>query len=197
MQTLCPEAPTLFVSTSGWPTVPFLRICGPAPEDRSPESAHSESPCLRNSPHQLGFLRERRVCLSLVIIDLFLPNCAFNLNSLGCRQKIWGWDSRKFVISYISLVMWGNMGSGGRGADEWAGKSEYRNWGSFAWKRLVWRGLKRVMKKCQRICRTQWTCHSVGHQVPQAKSTATQTCHHTFVVNHCFQHSLWFKVSQI
>lgn len=42
-------------------------------------------------PTSSGFWEEGElVCLSLIIIDLLLPNWALNLDSLGCRQEIWG-----------------------------------------------------------------------------------------------------------
>lgn len=97
MQNLWPEATTLLLATSGLPRAPFLLTPAELHPTGDAREPRPDSPRLCNSPHSLGFLRKRRefVCLSLTIIDLFLPNRALNLDSLGYRQEVWGCELRE------------------------------------------------------------------------------------------------------
>ena len=78
------------------------------PEGEFPESSSPKSPCLWTQYISSGFWGSREfVCLSLIIIDLFLSNCVLNLDSLSCRQQNSGLRAPRSLLIVACHLSWG------------------------------------------------------------------------------------------
>lgn len=134
------------------------------PEGDSPESTSPKSPCLWTQYIISGFWGTREfVCLSLIIIDLFLSNCVLNLDSPSCRQQNPGPRAPGSLLIVAHHLSWGR-------ARIWVATETIKALGRMKWNQASFAGRREVCGRLkagrmERVvaCRSHWLCHSAEH----------------------------------